>query len=137
MQDRQTAIVPGGDGRKGIPAESVSPMALWRRRSSHNIAKPLIEPGEKLEELLMRTRLEDENQARDVILAIDWVREFDLDEEEDSLRLLLAILPSIEGVGRKEYVMVATQILAPTIYGVKDGVKLSKREASGNGATSA
>ena len=84
-----------------------------------NIIKDLLKPGEKLGELLMKSKLTDENELRDVIMTYCWLDEFALEEEKTEIILYLAGKCGIEGWRAFQIIEAATGIMAEATPGGK------------------
>jgi hypothetical protein len=82
-----------------------------------NVAKELVHPGKgDPTELLMRCNIKDERMLNAIVLYYGLCEEFDLPEEKKLLAYRLAGSTSIGGIARRELIMAATGIIAPTLY---------------------
>lgn len=96
-----------------------------------NVAKELVHPGKgDPAELLMRVILKDERQLNAAVLYFAKCEEFDLPVEKKVLAWRLAGTASIGGVARRELVMAATGIIAPSLY---ENVGKKQRDGRGDG----
>ncbi len=92
--------------------------SLLQGQQSGHLAKDLIQPGKSLLDILMRTVLRDDNEARDLALTNAQLDEFGLEEEKANLILpLLAARTSVNGRARLEYLQGMTGILAMPWFG--------------------
>lgn len=80
-----------------------------------NLTKDLMKPGKEIAELLMKTRLIDDNELRDVILTYSWLDEHELDEEKTELIMYLAGKCSVDGWRAFQVVEALTGIMAEAI----------------------
>lgn len=89
-----------------------------------NVAKELVHPGKSGDplELLMRCVIKDEKQLNAISQYLALCDEFELPQEKRALVYRLAGSVSVDGRARKELSMVATGIIAPSVWGV-DGEK--------------
>jgi hypothetical protein len=95
-----------------------------------NVAKELVHPGKSGDplELLMRCNIKDEKQLNAIVQYFGLCDEFDLREEKKMLAYRLAGSVSIDGIARRELVMAATNIIAPSLY----EVGTNKKQRDGN-----
>jgi len=75
-------------------------------------ARDLIKPGDDVKELLMRSNLVDDNEARDLSMSLSKMEEFKLKEEQKLLLYLLASKNSVRQQGRLQYLQGITGIIA-------------------------
>lgn len=116
--------------RWGIHVDHFRPDYILRPTEQGNLAKELIKPGDEVKDLLMRTNLKDENDAIDVGLLLAKYQRFNMEQQAHTLLYKLAALTSINGLGRKEYSQVATGIISPSLWGIRDGNKKNKGDNS-------
>lgn len=108
------------DGSKPLTIDSVRPDTVLGHPNDQNIAKEFVRPGKEILELLMRTVLEDINEANWVAEAIEWCEEF-CPKKVALVQRILALRTSIKGRARLELLQYGTGIVAPSLMGVKSG----------------
>lgn len=109
-----------GDGSRGFSPDRVAPGAVWQQHQRAGSATELIKYGREIDDLLMRTVLDDVNEARDYALALAYCDEFGLEEEKQTFRRLMALKCSIKGKGRAEFTQALIGVVIPSFYGGKD-----------------
>jgi hypothetical protein len=93
-----------------------------------NVAKELVHPGKgDPAELLMRCNIKDERMLNAIVLYYGLCEEFNLPEEKKLLSYRLAGSTSVGGLSRRELIMAATGIIAPSLYS-DIGKKMKGRE---------
>lgn len=114
-------VPPGkgaGGGDKPLLNDPRYLEGMMSQSSMPNVAKELVHPGKSGDplELLMRCVIKDEKQLNAIVQYFGLCDEFDLPEEKKMLAYRLAGSASIGGIGRRELIMAATGIIAPTLY---------------------
>ena len=107
--------------------------SILQGQQQGNPAKELIHPGSDVKEMLMRTYLEDANEARDVALTLAKCDEFGMEEEKNLILYLLAARNSIRGRGQIEYLQGIVGILSPSMLGYKGAKVHDHNKRSGDG----
>jgi hypothetical protein len=92
---------------------------LFNQQQFPNVLKEFVHPGKDPKELLMRCVLKDERERNAAVLYLAKCREFGLVEEEKVLNDWLAATTAVRGLSRRELLMAATNIIAPSLYGVR------------------
>jgi hypothetical protein len=97
-----------------------------------NVAKELVHPGKSGDplELLMRCIIKDERQLNAIVQYLALCDEFNLPQEKKALLFRLAGSVSIGGIARRELLMAATNLLAPSFYEIGTTVKGKRRDGS-------
>ena len=122
---------PSGSGR-GYPVDSKSFLDnMFSQQDFPNMLKQFVHPGKgDPKELLMRCYFKDERERNAAVLYYAKCVEFDLKEEMEVLADWLAATVSVRGLSRRELLMGATGIIAPTLY--EDGGGKKKRRSRDN-----
>jgi hypothetical protein len=84
-----------------------------------NVLKEFVHPGKDARELLMRCIFKDERERNAAVLYLAKCEEFDLPIEKGVLANWLAATTAVRGLSRRELLMAATNIIAPSLYGVR------------------
>jgi hypothetical protein len=92
---------------------------LFTQQAFPNVLKEFVHPGKDPKELLMRCIFKDERERNAAVLYLAKCREFNLAEEEKVLNDWLASTTAVRGLSRRELLMAATNIIAPSLYGVR------------------
>ena len=103
-----------GHGSNGIGAPLIDTQDM------PNMMRSLVEPGENIKDLLMRTVLLDVDESTQLALAISYCLKYSCKHQLDSLLYLLAARCSVNETSRRELLMAITGILSPGMLGVKD-----------------
>lgn len=103
---------------------------LFNQQQFPNVLKEFVHPGKDPKELLMRCVLKDERERNAAVLYLAKCREFGLVEEEKVLNDWLAATTAVRGLSRRELLMAATNIIAPSLYGVRQWGKHKEKEPS-------
>jgi len=90
-----------------------------------SIFREFVRPGDKVEELLMRTRL-TKREAHLVTIALYKAEKFELESFKKLLLSYLAVMCSVNGMSRKELLQAAVGMLVPA-WGAKE--KAERKEA--------
>jgi len=106
---------------------------LFNQQQFPNVLKEFVHPGKDPKELLMRCVLKDDRERNAAVLYLAKCREFGLDEEEKVLNDWLAATTAVRGLSRRELLMAATNIVAPSLYGVRTFGKRRDGEKSEQG----
>ena len=118
------------------PTLETNPTALWQKRDSGgNPAKDLVHPGKESLELLMKSHLRDRDDALAIVGYRDYIREYDIPEEDAVAQDLLASLTSINGEGRYQFLQGITGIMVEGNRGWKIfnwGKRKKEEEERGN-----
>lgn len=85
-----------------------------------NMMRSLVEAGDDIKALLMRTVLRDVDEATDLALSIAYCLKHKLQNQLDTLLFMLASRCSVNETARKELLMALTGILSPGMLGYKD-----------------
>jgi hypothetical protein len=101
---------------------------LFNQQQFPNVLKEFVHPGKDPKELLMRCVLKDERERNAAVLYLAKCREFGLVEEEKVLNDWLAATTAVRGLSRRELLMAATNIIAPSLYGVRTWGKRGEKE---------
>lgn len=127
----------GRNNISGVPtsgAYRVNDPRFWENLAQPqqfpNALKDFTHPGKDPRELLMRTIFKDEREANAAVLYYSKCIEFGLKEETEIFLNWLASRPSIKGISRRELLMGATNIVAPSLY---PGISTFGRHGQKNG----
>lgn len=101
---------------------------LFSQQSFPNQLKEFTHPGKDPKELLMRCVFKDERERNAAVLYYAKCVEFDLPAEKEVLGNWLASTVSVRGLSRRELLMGVTNIIAPTLYGVKEQKRWGKNK---------
>lgn len=93
---------------------------LMNQQQFPNYLKDFVHPGKGPRELLMRCNFKDVRERNAAVLYYAKCVEFNLPKELEVLTTWLAGTVSVGGLARRELLMGATNIIAPSLYGVKE-----------------
>lgn len=131
-QSRRGGAPPGSGagpsgGGQGYPVDNKNFLDnMFAQQDFPNMLKQFVHPGKgDPKELLMRCYFKDERERNAAVLYYAKCVEFDLKEEMEVLADWLAATVSVRGLSRRELLMGATGIIAPTLY--EDGEGKKKR----------
>jgi hypothetical protein len=111
----------GARGNGGFPLNDPRALeGLMNQQQFPNMFKEFTHPGKDPRELLMRCIFKDERERNAAVLYYAKCVEFDLPKEKEVLSNWLASTVSVRGMSRRELLMGVTNILAPSLYGVKE-----------------
>lgn len=129
--DPTRANPDGGDGHRPTPLPGQSP-TLWGTPRQTGAARELLTAGKNDYDILLRTNFDDENQARDFVVTLAKCTKYEIHDVHDLFTCFLMARPAIKGRARMEYAQVATGIIAPSLYGVREGKKFRGDEEKAN-----
>jgi len=135
---QQNRGFPGtGTGKRGngnFPLNDPRALeTLFNQQQFPSVLKEFVHPGKGAKELLMRCVLKDDRERNAAVLYLAKCREFGLVEEEKVLNDWLAATTAVKGLSRRELLMAATNIIAPSLYGVRTFGKRRDGEKSEQG----
>ena len=120
---------PGGSGQS-YPVDNKNFLDnMFAQQDFPNMLKQFVHPGKgDPKELLMRCYFKDERERNAAVLYYAKCEEFDLPIERGVLANWLAASVSVHGLARRELLMGATGIIAPTLYEDGEGKKKRRRQ---------
>jgi len=119
-QNRGSGTQAGSRGRGNGHLLFNDPRALeslFTQQQFPNVLKEFVHPGKDPGEILMRCIFKDERERNAAVLYLAKCREFGLAVEEKVLLTWLAATTSVRGLSRRELLMAASGIVAPSLYG--------------------
>ena len=138
MQRRGTGFPSSGITTKGNGKFPLNDPRAWEglmnQQQFPNYLKDFVHPGKDPRELLMRCNFKDERERNAAVLYYAKCVEFKLTEELGVLANWLASTVSVRGLARRELLMGATNIIAPTLYpGIKERGRRGKNKDGAGG----
>lgn len=98
-------------------------------------AKELIDSGKTILDLFFRGDFQDDNQVRDVVLMAQQCIEFDMEDELETLKMLVAARAGIDGRRALMYLEGITGIILAEAHGKRGATKkdnVKKIDSQGN-----